>query len=102
MRCALLEDCPSQRIDVIAAMIAGISCAASHAVVLALFSAFVAHRPTIRPTCEKDVHKAGIIGWELCVKVLNRVLLTLQDAVDLFAFRHNNYSMPSILLVVKG
>lgn len=101
-RGALLEDRPGQRIDMVPAVIASKRRAATDAIVLTLHLAPVAHRPTLRPTSEKDVDQAGVIGWEFSVEILDGVLLLGWNYVRLFALCHDKNSLPYFLLVVKG
>jgi len=74
--CAFLEDGSSKRVDVTPAVIARISCAACHSVMLALFALALLAVALGDSTGEALLFqelKAGVIVGELAVEVVNRV-----------------------------
>jgi len=79
---------------VISAMIAGVRCAASHAIMLALDVAFLAPGDTIRPALLFYVFETCIIIWKFAVKVGYRIAQICCIALFLFLLRRNLRDRP--------
>src|SRR5579885_2627402 len=86
---AFLEHGPRKWIDVIPAMVAGVSGAASDAMVLALYTALHAPGNAIWPALFFDVLKARIVIRELAVKVRHGVTKLFRNALLGFHDRLN-------------
>ena len=87
----------------LAAIVAGVSLAASHTMmptlhIAALFA--VTDRDTTGPTGVKNVIQAGIIIGKFAVEIRNRVLLIAGYRIGLLTL-HNRSTLSTILLVVK-
>ena len=79
-----LEHGPRKWIDVIAAVIAGVSSTASHAVVFALDATCGAVGYDVRPALLFNVFKAGIIVGELGIEVCHGVAQFLWNTLRYF------------------
>jgi hypothetical protein len=95
-----LKDGANQRIDVIAATVAGIRSALVDAMMLSICVALDAVSYSVRPTLFFQELQAGIIVRELSVQVGYGVLLKAFNGIAT-AF-HDADSLPFVLLVVKG
>jgi hypothetical protein len=81
-RCAFLKDRSGQRVNVIPAMVTGVSCAARHAVMFAILFALFAIGDAIRPALLFDRLKANIITRKISVKLIPRVAQMLWDCLS--------------------
>ena len=98
----LLKHGASERLDVITAGLAGIRCAASHAMVFLLGTALLAEGYAIRPALLFDVLKAGVVVRKLGVKIRDGVSQFLGDTLFGLHARPHYVSLAEALLVVKG
>jgi hypothetical protein len=92
------KDRSGQRVNVIPARLASLGCATRHAVVLARPLALAADGYAARKALLFDLLKAGIIGREVSVELVEGVAEFSGNGLSAV---HAN-SLPYLLLVVKG